>query len=101
MILSEGEMVPLNPFIVPRVIKIFGEIPSENPKCILVGDVSRSSVLVLHDFAEQNHRKKFKNYIVKVFICLYFLGIYSNKDQLWHATFNDKIVYKVKSHFNG
>lgn len=35
MILSEGEMVPLNPFIVPRVIKIFGEIPSEKPKCIL------------------------------------------------------------------
>lgn len=65
-------MVPLNPFIVPRVIKIFGEIPSENPKCILVGDVSKSSVLVLHDFAEQNHRKKFKNYIVKVFLFLYF-----------------------------
>lgn len=28
-------MVPLNPFIVPRVIKIFGEIPSEKPKRIL------------------------------------------------------------------
>lgn len=82
MILSEGEMVPLNPFIVPKVIKIFGEIPSENPKRILVGDVSRSSVLALHDFAEQNPRKKIKKHIVKVFVCLYFLGIYSNRHQL-------------------
>lgn len=32
MLLSEGETVSLNPFIVPRVIKILGEIPSEKKK---------------------------------------------------------------------
>lgn len=35
MLLGEGEMVLLNPFIVPRVIMIFGEIPSEKAKCML------------------------------------------------------------------
>jgi len=35
MLLGDGEMVPLNPFVVPRVIKILGEIPSEKTKCIL------------------------------------------------------------------
>lgn len=49
MLLSEGETVPLSPFIVPRVIKIFGEIPSREKKkrknvFSWICDVSRMSV---------------------------------------------------------
>lgn len=61
-------MVPLNPFIVPRVIKIFVRFQVKNPNVFcLIGDVSRSSVLACHDFAEQNYRNNKKPTLVEFF----------------------------------
>lgn len=82
MLLSEGETVSLNPFIVPRVIKILGEIPSEKKKnqqnvFCLICDVSRNSMLALCNFTEEkfrNRKKKKKNHTGSVFLSSYYLG---------------------------